>query len=74
MGCFRIQILLEDNNWSTEFHMSKNSNYSTSPQIWSLLNLDITEQNYGIRPVYDKKDTAHADMCFSVISITHSVY
>ena len=38
------------------------------------LNLDFTVENHGIKLVYDQIDTAHADMCFSNITITHSVY
>ena len=74
MGRFRIQILLEDNTWSTKNHMSKSSNYSSSSTDRSLLTLDITEQKYGVRLYYNQIDTAHADMCFSNITITHSEY
>ena len=74
MGRFGIQILLEDNTWSTKFHKAKNSNYGNSSREWSLLNLDFTEPNYGIRLFYDKIDTTHADKCFSNITIIHSVY
>ena len=74
MGRFRIQLLLEDNTWSTIYTIEKNTNYSVSSTDWELLNLDITQSNYGIKLIYDQIDTAHADMCFSNISITHSVY
>ena len=36
MGRFRIQLLLEDNTWSTNFHMGDDSNYSSSSTEWSL--------------------------------------
>ena len=74
MGKFRIQLLLGDNTWSTQYHMSKNRNYSSSSTEWSLLNIDFNEPNYGVRLYYDKLDTAHADMCFSDIAIPHFVY
>ena len=74
MGRSRNQLSLNDNAWSTKNHINKNNNSSSSSTEWSLLNLDITEQNYGVRLVYNKIDTAHADMCFSNISITHSVF
>ena len=47
MSRFRIQLLLEDNTWSTKFHTGRNSNYSSSSTDWSLLNLDLylLEQN-----------------------------
>ena len=73
-GRFRIQLLLEDNTWSTQYTIAKNSLYSDSSTDWTLLNLDFTVENYGIKLIYDQIDTAHADMCFSNITITHSVY
>ena len=74
MGRFRIQLLLEDNTWSTQYTIAKNTHYSDNSTDWTLLNLDFTTQNYGIKLIYDQIDTAHADMCFSNITITHSVY
>ena len=74
MGRFRIQLLLEDNTWSTVYTISKNSQNSDSSTEWTLLNLDFTVENYGIKLIYDKIDSAHADMSFSNITITHSVY
>ena len=74
MGRFRIQLLLEDNTWSTQYSIAKNIQYSTSSTEWTLLNLDFTVENYGIKLIYDQIDTPHADMCFSNITITHSVY
>ena len=65
MGRFRIQLLLSDNTWLTH--------YTITSTDWTLLNLDFTQENYGIKIIYDKIDTAHADMCFSKITITHSV-
>ena len=40
---FRIQFLLDDNTWSTKYHIAKNSIYSSSSTQWSLLNFDFTE-------------------------------
>ena len=74
MGRFRIQILLDDNTWENKYTIEKNSQFSDSSTEWKLLNLDITGENYGIRLIYDRIDSAHADMCFSDITITHSVY
>ena len=74
MGRFKVQLLLDDNTWNTQYTIDKNTQYSSSPTEWTLLNLDFTEENYGIKLVYDEIDTAHADMCFSNITITHSVY
>ena len=74
MGSFRVQLLLEDNTWSTRYNIPKNDRFSNSSTQWTLVNLNFTVQNYGIRLVYDQIDTPHADMCFSNITITHSVY
>ena len=74
MGRFRIDLLLDDNSWQTQYTIEKNTQFSESSTEWTLLNLDFTIENYGVRLVYDRIDTAHADMCFSDITITHSVY
>ena len=74
MGSFRVQLLLEDNTWSTRYNIPKNDRFSNSSTQWTLVNLNFTVENYGIRLVYDQIDTPHADMCFSNITITHSVH
>ena len=74
MGRFRIQLLLEDNTWSTRYNIPKNDRYSDTSTDWTLISLNFTVENYGIKLIYDQIDTAHADMCFSNITITHSVY
>ena len=74
MGRFRIQLLLEDNTWSTRYNIPKNDRYSDSSTDWSKLSSNFTVENYGIRLIYDEIATAHADMCFSNITITHSIY
>ena len=74
MGRFRIQLLLEDNIWSNQCTIAKKTQYSATSTEWTLINLDFTVENYGIKLIYDQIDTPHADMCFSNITITHSVY
>ena len=74
MGRFRIQFFLGDNIWSTQYTIPKIIQYSNSSTEWKVLNLDFTVENYGIKLIYDQTDTPHADMCFSLIAITHSVY
>ena len=74
MGRFRIQLLLENNVWTTQYTINKNSQYKKNSTDWSLLNINFTSDNYGIKLIYDQIDTTHADMCFSNITITHSVY
>ena len=74
MGRFRIQLLLEDNTWETLYTIEKNSQYTDKPTEWKLLNLNFTKENYGIKLILDGIETAHSDMGFSNIMITHSVY
>ena len=74
MPRFRVQILLEDGTWENKYIIEKNSQYSETSMEWTLLNLDFTQDNYGIRLIFDRIDSAHADMCLSNISITHTLY
>ena len=74
MARFRIQLVLEDNTWSTQYTIPKNSQYNNSSTDWTLLSLDFVEKNYDIKLIYDQIDTAPVDMCFNNITIIHSVY
>ena len=74
VGRFRIQLLLEDNTWSTRYNTPKNYRYSDTSTDWTLVNLNFTVENYGIKVFYDQIDSAHADMCFSIITVTHSIF
>ena len=74
MSRLRIQLLLDDNTWDTQYTIAKNTQYSDISTDWTLLNLDFTLENYGNKLKYDQIDKPHADMCFSIITITHSVY
>ena len=74
MGRFRIELLLEDNTWSTRYNIPKNDRYSDNSTDWTLVSLNFTIENYGIKLIYDQLDSPHGDMCFSNITITHSVY
>ena len=74
MGQFRIDLLLDNNTWTNKYTIEKNTQFSDTSTEWKLLSLDFTEENYGVRLTYDRIDSAHADMCFSDITITHSVY
>ena len=74
MGKFEIQ-LLRNGVWQTEYTMNKNTNFSTLSSDWTLFNMYIISQpNYGIKLVYSGINSAHSDMCFSDISITHSLF
>ena len=74
MGRFRIQLLLEDDTWSTQNTIPKNSQYSYSPTDWTLLNLDFTVVNYGIKLILYQSHSPHSDICFSNKTKTLSVY
>ena len=74
MGRFRIQLLLEDNTCSTRYTIPENDRYNDNSTNWTLVSLNFTVKNYGIKLIYHQIDTLHADMCFSKILITHSVY
>ena len=74
MGRFRFQLLLDDSAWTTQYTIDENTQYSDLESEWKLLNLGFTVENYGIKLILDQIDTAHSDMCFSNIIITHSVY
>ena len=73
MGRLRIQFLLKDDTWSTRYNLAKNDRYSDSSTDWTLVNLYFTVGNYGIRLNHDQIDTAHSDMSFSNIALTHFV-
>ena len=74
MGRFRIQLLLEDNTWSTVYTIEKNTQFNDNSTDWSLLNKNFTQENYGIKLIYHQIESAHADMHFSNITKIHSVY
>ena len=74
MGRFRIQLLIEDNTWNTQYTIAKYTQYTDTATEWSLLNIDFTIKNYGIRLIYYQTDSAHANMYFSNITITQAVY
>ena len=74
MGRLKIQLVLEDNKWSTQNTIHKKSQKSDTSTEWTLFDLNFTVENYGIKVIYDQLDTTHADMCFHNKTITHSVY
>ena len=73
MGCFRFQLLLEDNTWTTQYIIAKIDRYGDTSTDWTLLKLDFTQKKYDIKLIYDQIDTPHADMFFSNNTKTHSV-
>ena len=73
MGRFRIQLLLGDNTWGTQYTIGKNTQYSDNSTDWTLVTLIFTVENFGNKLVYDEIDTPHADMCFSNFTMTQSI-
>ena len=53
--------------------MPKNDRYTDSSAQWTKLSLNFTVGNYGIKLIYEEVVSALADMCFSIITTTHSV-
>ena len=74
MGRFRIQLILEDYTWSTQYTIPKNRQYSSSSIETAFFNSHFTVENFGIKFFLYQIDTAHSGMCFSNITITHSLY
>ena len=56
------------------YNIPKKDRHSDSSTDWTLLYLNINVEKDGFELNYEQIDTAHADMCFSNITITHSVY
>ena len=73
MGRFRIQTLLEYKTWYTQKTKPKHSQYGNSSTDWTLLNLDFTVENYGKNLVFDQIELSHSDMCYWIVTKTHSV-
>ena len=74
MGRFRVQFSLEDNTWSPIENIPKISQFSNGSAQWHLFDLDITQEGYGVKFIYDQIATPHSDMRFSNVKLTHSVY
>ena len=73
MGRLVIQLLR--NVVGNRIHNRKKTSFSADESTWTLLNLFIASQpNYGVKVVYGQINTAHADMCFSNIMITDSIF
>ena len=45
MGRFEIQLIVEDNAWSTRYNTHKNDRYSDISRDWTKLSLYFTEEN-----------------------------
>ena len=47
MGRFRIQIIVEDNTWSTRYNIPKIDRQSDSSTDYTLVNFNFTIHKYG---------------------------
>ena len=74
MGRVRLQLLLDDNTWSTRYTKPEKDHYKNSSIDWTPLKLNFTVENYARKIIYDEIDTTLADMCFSNHTTTHCVY
>ena len=74
MGSFKIQLLLSNITWSTLYNIPKNDQYSDSSTDWTFVSLSFFVETFAIKLFYDQIDRVHADMCFSSITRTHSLY
>ena len=46
---FRIHLLIEDNTWSTRYNIPENDRYSDTSTDWTVVSLNFTVKNYGIK-------------------------
>ena len=74
MGRLRIRLLLANKTWSTRYNVPKNDRCSDASTEWTKLSVKFTEGNYDIKLRFNKIDSAHADMCFSIITIIPSIH
>ena len=49
------------------YKMPKNAGYSNSSTDWHKLSLIFTEENYGIKLLYDKIYSVHADCALVIL-------
>ena len=74
IGGFRTRLMISDNTWITRYRKLKNDPYSNLSTEWRLVSLNFKIEKHGIKLNFDQIGTPHADMCFSNIMITSSVF
>ena len=55
MGCFKIQLFLEDKTLSAKNNIPENDRNIDTSTDWTKLSLNFTAENYGIKITYDQK-------------------
>ena len=58
----RIQLLLNDNTWSTRYTIRKIDRYSNLSTDWTMVSILFTVLTYGTELIYDEIVIALADM------------
>ena len=53
MKRLRIQLLLSDNTGCTRCKIAKKDRYKDLSKEWTLVKLDLTEKNCGIKSIYE---------------------
>ena len=74
MGRFPVLLFLPNGQRHSKIIIAEQTKYSTTSKERILLKLDFTEANFGINLIYDEIDTGLADMYFSKVKKTHSVF
>ena len=74
LGGFGIQPLLEDSTWSARYCIPKNDRYSDSLAHWTLVNSNFAVGKCFDKIMYDQIELPDADVCFSIIAITHPLF
>ena len=74
MSRFRGQLVLGNNTWSASYIIPQTDRFSNLSTDWILVSLIFTVQKYGSKLIIDQIDTPHADMWFSNITITYSMF
>ena len=73
MGRIRLQLLLDDNTWSNRYNIPNYDRYSNSSTQMTLFSLIFNIEIFGIKLFYNEIDTALADLCSSIKTLTQSV-
>ena len=73
MWRFTIRYLVADNTWSTRYNISQNDRYIDSSIKRTKSGLNCTVENYGIKLICNPMDRLHANVCFSNVTVKHSV-
>ena len=69
-----FNFLVAENTWSIRYNIPKNDRYSILSTDWTLVSLNVSVENYGIKIIYNQIDSPHADVRFDNLSIPRSVY